>query len=225
MLSAIRRTYQRVLAGEKHAGLIRAVRPYTICSKRKLLTLINLAEMLNRQGVEGDFVECGTFNGGSAALMARCMGPQRHLWMYDSFQGMPTPGEQDTAESQAYAGQYVGSVAKVREALARVGAAPANFTIREGWFQDTFAQPLPERVALLHCDADWYDSVRLVLETFYPRIPQGGCVVLDDFGCWEGCREAFYDFCTATGEKPLLERVSRDQAYWIRGKANNRKAA
>jgi O-methyltransferase len=81
---------------------------------------------------------------------------------------------------------------------------------------------LPERVALLHCDADWYDSVHIVLRTFYPLIPPGGCVILDDFGYWEGCREAFYDFCLQRGEKPLLERLEADQAYWIKGKTHNR---
>ena len=59
-------------------------------------------------------------------------------------------------------------------------------------------------------------------EAVHERIPPGGVVVLDDFGWWEGCREAFYDFCSRHGEKPLLERVDCDQAYWIKGKTDNR---
>ncbi len=66
-------------------------------------------------------------------------------------------------------------------------------------------------------------SIRLLtLETFYPAMPPGGCVVLDDFGYWPGCREAFYDFCRRSGEKPLLERVGGTQAWWIKGLAANR---
>jgi O-methyltransferase len=60
------------------------------------------------------------------------------------------------------------------------------------------------------------------LDNFYKLIPEGGCIVLDDFGYWEGCREAFYDFCLKNNEKPLLERVGTTQAYWIKGRMNNR---
>jgi O-methyltransferase len=47
-------------------------------------------------------------------------------------------------------------------------------------------------------------------------------VILDDFGFWEGCREAFYDFCHQRQEKPLIERVESDQAFWIKGRNHNR---
>jgi len=106
--------------------------------------------------------------------------------------------------------------------MAATGASREEFIIREGWFQDTFKQPLPENVALLHCDADWYQSVTIALETFYPRMPAGACVILDDFGYWDGCRIAFYDFCEKYGERPLLERVGNTQAFWIKGKEHNR---
>jgi hypothetical protein len=106
--------------------------------------------------------------------------------------------------------------------MAAVSTGPERYTIREGWFHDTFKDTLPSQVALLHCDSDWYESVSLVLETFYPLVPDGGCVILDDFGFWEGCREAFYEFCHRHGEKPLLERVERDQAFWIKKRTCNR---
>lgn len=225
MLRSLKQQLKHFVANDRHAALLQTVKPYTLCSPRKLRTLIELAELVNRLGIEGDFVECGTYNGGSAAVLASFLGPNRRLWLYDSFQGMPKPGERDGETSKAFEKQCLGSVDNVKEVLAKIGLPPEQSIIRAGWFQQTFQQPLPERVALLHCDADWYDSVSLVLDTFYRRIPPGGCVVLDDFGYWEGCREAFYDFCGRTNEKPLLERVSCDQAYWVRGKEHNRKAA
>ncbi len=97
-----------------------------------------------------------------------------------------------------------------------------KFVFRKGWFSQTFNQPLPESVALLHCDADWFESVLLTVRTFYDLIPDGGIVVLDDFGWWEGARRAFYVFCRETGEEPLLNRIGRIQAFWIKGKRHNR---
>ena len=50
----------------------------------------------------------------------------------------------------------------------------------------------------------------------------GGVIVLDDFGYWEGAREAFYDFVNERGIKPLVERIGTDQLYWVKGKESNR---
>ena len=39
--------------------------------------------------------------------------------------------------------------------------ADSAYTIRKGWFNDTLACPLPDAIAFLHVDADWFDSVLL----------------------------------------------------------------
>lgn len=204
------------------AEVVEAVKPYTFCPEEKLRNLHRLALRLHEQGVEGDIVECGTYRGGSAAILGTTLLPKQHIWLYDSFAGMPEVSPNDGPDAARYAGLGVASKADVQEILAKVHVASEQTTIREGWFADSFQLPLPEKVALLHCDADWYESVLLVLETFYPRVVEGGCIVLDDFGYWEGCREAFYAFCYKHNVRPLLERCSHDQAYWFKGKAHNR---
>ena len=203
--------------------LLKKARPYTLLTPGKLKNLRRLANLVNERGVEGDFVECGTYRGGSAAMLSTVLPPSRHLWLYDSFQGMPEVTEKDGEGAKAAVGACKAAEADVIEALKVFGLPKSQYTIRKGWFQDTFKEPLPEKVALLHCDADWYESVILVLETFYSRVPEGGCIILDDFGCWEGSREAFYDFCFKYELKPLIERLEGDQAYWIKGKAHNRR--
>ena len=40
----------------------------------------------------------------------------------------------------------------------------------KGWFQDTFPKATVGAIALLHVDADWYDSVRLCLERFWDDV-------------------------------------------------------
>jgi O-methyltransferase len=150
------------------------------------------------------------------------MGSGRKLWIYDSFQGMPETRELDGEEARKYVGTCFASKGDVLEILSATGARPDEFVIMEGLFTNTFQEELPEQVALLHCDADWYDSVNIVLEIFYPLIPEGGCIILDDFGFWEGCRRTFYDFCQKQGERPLLERVGITQAFWIKAKEHNR---
>lgn len=202
--------------------LVRKVTPYTLCDSERIKSLINLSADVNSKGIEGDFVECGTYKGGTAAVLSKYMGAGRRLYLYDSFEGLPETSEKDGAEAAKWVGRCVGSVEDVKEVMKLVQTKEDQYVIRKGWFEQTFREALPNKVALLHCDADWYSSVMIVLDTFYPLIPEGGCIVLDDFGYWEGCREAFYDFCEKRGEKPLLERVGRSQAYWIKAQKHNR---
>jgi O-methyltransferase len=199
------------------------VQAYTYCSFGKLKNISQICQYLNNNNIPGDFVECGTYKGGSAAVISQYLESQRHLWLYDSFAGLPETSPEDGEDAKKWIGDCQASVEDVQTVMNLVGTKAENYTIRKGWFEDTFVNsPLPETVALLHCDADWYKSVLLVLETFYDRIPDGGCVILDDFGFWEGCREAFYDFCHQHNEKPLIERVESDQAFWIKGRNHNR---
>lgn len=203
-------------------ALVNRLKAHTMSDFERIRSLIDLSLYLNSQQIEGDFVECGTYKGGTAAVLSRYMGPGRHLYLYDSFEGMPPPSDKDGAEAAKWVGKCRGSVEDVHQAVKLVSTDDSRYTIIGGWFEQSFRKKLPNKVALLHCDVDWYDSVKIVLDTFYPLISEGGCIVLDDFGYWEGCREAFYDFCGKYGEKPLLERIGRSQAYWIKHKLNNR---
>ncbi len=202
--------------------LIQALAPHTLCTPNRLNNLRRLGRYMNLHGIEGDFVECGTYKGGTAAALALELAQNRHLWLYDSFEGMPETTEKDGMEAGQWVGQCVAAQADLERALAIVEAPQDRYTIRPGWFSETFQQPLPDRIALLHCDADWYDSVTIVLETLYDRIVEGGAIVFDDFGYWEGCREAVFNFCRGRGIAPLIERVGPDQAFWIKGRTHNR---
>lgn len=202
--------------------LINKIKPYTLCGPDRIKTLIKLSKDLNLKKIEGDFVECGTYMGGTAAILAKYMSEARQIWLYDSFEGMPETTEKDGSDAKGWVGRCVGSVKDVKEIMKLLSICEERYIIKKGWFDQTFREELPNKVALLHCDADWYDSVSIVLDTFYHLIPEGGCVILDDFGHWEGSREAFYDFCIRHNEKPLLERVGNGQAYWIKGKLHNR---
>ncbi|MFX0199790.1 MAG: TylF/MycF/NovP-related O-methyltransferase [Candidatus Hodarchaeota archaeon] len=201
--------------------LYEIITDYTLLDVERIHSLWMLVNDINIRKIGGDIVESGCSRGGSSAVLRAGMGSQRRLWIYDSFQGLPAPSTQDGGKKH-YVGECAASVKDVLEILTVTGASKEEFVIRQGWFRDTFKQELPERVALLHCDVDWSESVSLVLETFYPLIPKGGTIILDDFGHWEGCRIAFFEFCERYGEHPLLERVGYTQAFWVKGKRYNR---
>ncbi|GAC1404449.1 MAG: hypothetical protein NVSMB56_19020 [Pyrinomonadaceae bacterium] len=203
---------------------LQRIRSYSMSDIRLLEELNTLAHDVIAQKVVGDFVECGVCNGGSAAAVACALrDTDRRLWLYDSFQGLPEPIECDGGLAREFVGKCLGAEENVREALRLSEFPEERYTIRKGWFHETFPlRPLPDAVAILHIDADWYDSVMLTLNTFYDLVPDGGVIILDDFGHWEGCREAFYDFVAERKIKPLLERFGHTQAFWVKNREHNR---
>jgi O-methyltransferase len=189
-----------------------------------LLTLHQTARDVARRRVPGDIVECGVFTGGSAAAIATAFhDTPRTVWLFDSFQGMPPASHNDGPFAQSLpAGECRGDPVTVRRNLTRAGVSPERIRLRAGWFTETFTQSLPEQVAFLHIDADWYESVLLSLRTFYPLVVSGGAIVLDDFGWWEGCRRAFYDFTREHRIQPLIDRDGAGQLLWFKGAQHHR---
>jgi O-methyltransferase len=201
-----------------------AVAARTLLDATRLQTLWQAARHVIANGIAGDIVECGTYRGGSAGLLGLAtLGAQRKLWLYDSFEGMPTPTANDGHKAANYVGKLACLHQEVSDFLVTLALDQDYLEIVPGWFKDSFQRQLPHSISVLHCDADWYESVKLVLETMYPRVSEGGYVVLDDFGYWEGCRAAFFDFCKEAGIAPLLERTGPWQAHWQKGREHNRK--
>lgn len=194
--------------------LFRRVAPYTKVSREKLAALCRLIATLDRDRIAGAIVECGVFRGGAAAVMAWQSGGRRDLYLFDSFEGLPPPGVEDgeIARRQFQEGWCAGTVEDVHQAFRAAGAAPERVHIVKGWFADTFPRSDLPPIALLHIDADWYDSVRLCLETWYDRVVPGGFVVLDDYGRWEGCTRATDEFLRRR-HLPPLERTGSAGHY------------
>ncbi len=145
----------------------------------------------------------------------------RHLWLYDSFEGMPETTDKDGAEAKKWVGECKASEDDVYTIMKQVGTPDSSYTIKKGYFQDTFKTNLPEKIALLHCDADWYDSVTIVLDTMFEKISTSGFIVLDEYGYWEGCRKAYDNFCKRNNISPRLIRVGSTQAYWEKSKPHS----
>ncbi|MEO1470290.1 MAG: TylF/MycF/NovP-related O-methyltransferase [Pseudomonadota bacterium] len=169
--------------------------PFTQVSRRRQESILEKTEALVRDGVAGDFVECGVLDGGTAALMAyAARADDRRVHLFDAWAGMPEIALQDGEGSRKWVGDIVGSPRRVRAVLGKVGANTANIVIHQGWFDDTLPVSEVERIAFLHIDCDFYEPTKLVLETFVPRMVSGGWVQIDDYTSFEGCRVAVNAF-------------------------------
>jgi hypothetical protein len=78
----------------------------------------------------------------------------------------------------------------------------------QGKVEDTIPGALPERIAILRLDTDWYASTAHELAHAYDRLSPGGVLLIDDYGCWAGSRKATDEFIERTGEPLLLLRAA-----------------
>jgi O-methyltransferase len=190
---------------------------WTMLGPRRGRMLHRLVEEVDRAGVPGALVDCGVWNGGSTILLSAAA-PERDVWAFDSFAGLPEPHELDGRESEGLGGELVGSEQKLRAGFERF-AHPARLHVRAGWFEETLEDAAGDigPVAVLHCDGDWYDSVLVTLEVMYPLVSPGGFVVIDDYGTFPGARRATDDYRLRVGEGAPLRRIDQSGRYWCKG--------
>ena len=154
----------------------------------RLLYFERLLSLL--KSVQGDIVECGVSEGMSLiifAILNRTFSTKRHIWGFDSFEGLPTPSREDLSGLKAMARKGMfryACEARVFSNLRGAGfdehAIREQVTIIKGWFSDTLPK-YDGSIALLHLDADLYDSTICALENLWPKVTIGGIAAFDEY--------------------------------------------
>ncbi|HSD66314.1 MAG TPA: TylF/MycF/NovP-related O-methyltransferase [Vicinamibacteria bacterium] len=204
----------------------------TLVSYDRLRNAQELGEAAVREGTPGAFVECGVWKGGVAALLAMVAREEnrgRLTHLFDSFEGLPQPTEEDGHRADGYPTRarreelrpvhlYAADLASVEQWLfGPLGLSRAAVRIHKGWFQEVLPRAAPEigDISLLRIDADWYESVKVCLECLYDRVVPGGYVILDDYGGYPGCRRAWDEFAVGRGIHVPLNVVD-SYGVWLR---------
>lgn len=201
-----------------------AAREYTMSSSSRMYALYKAVHYVLDAGIPGDFVECGTWRGGSVMVIALTLLQRgvsdRTIHVFDTFEGMPPPSEQDVSVSGERAADMlavqdpsdaksvwcVADLDSVRHNLLGTGYPQDMFHLVKGRVQDTLPASAPEHVSLLRLDTDWYDSTRHELEQLYPRLSENGVLIIDDYGHWRGARQATDEYFSG-GRNILLNRI------------------
>jgi hypothetical protein len=156
--------------------------------------------------VDGDTAECGVWFGATSyMILRRSEGSDKTHHMFDSWEGLPTPGAMDGEHFQEPgrgAGYLAAPEQKVRATMAEFDRA----RFYKGWIPERFAEVADRRFALVHSDVDLYEPTMATLEFFYPRLSDRGVLICDDSGLAKcpGARQAMDEFF-ATKPEPLIE--------------------
>jgi O-methyltransferase len=209
---------------EEHAAIWWKVKPYTMTSVERVVALCQSIAYLENHQVPGDIVECGVWKGGSVMASALALlaldSTQRQLYLYDTFTGMPEPApididfqgrparellRQTTPEADLTRARC--SLHDVKEALIQTRYPWEKLIFVPGRVETTIPQQAPDEIALLRLDTDWYESTYHELEHLYPRLVEGGVLIVDDYGHWQGAQKAVDDYFRKNGIEVDLRSI------------------
>ena len=136
--------------------------------------------------VEGDFAEVGVFKGGSARIICLAKG-DRPLHLFDTFEGLPEPGNEDTGLLKS---TFTASLIEVKLHLNDY----ENVHIYKGLFPETATPIKDKKFAFVHLDGDLYNTTKQALYFFYPRMEKGGLILMHDYQRIKGVTKAIKEF-------------------------------
>ena len=185
------------LRGNLHRSIDAGLRTLLDYQRLAMLT----AALRATKELHGDVIEFGTFQGGSAGVMLQEMPSSKTLHICDSFEGMPDVAPEDNFHQK---GDFAAtSKETVESGLLKLGT---NFTVHAGFFDKTIEDLEHDRslrFSFAHIDVDLYQSVKDCLEFCYPRMVDGGIIILDDYGAPTclGAKQAADEFFDSKPEK------------------------
>ncbi|GAB1449413.1 hypothetical protein MASR2M44_24410 [Bacteroidota bacterium] len=222
--------------------LLQVIRKNTMVNESRLVNLQEVIRYVASANLPGAYVECGVWKGGSVAFAAHQFLSNKHqapLHLFDAFDDICQPdaavdGQRavhDVGGNTNAAGQLTpvkgvydklggpGEEQKVVELIAtQVGYPKEKIHIHKGWFQDTLPVDSAQvgEIAVLRLDGDWYSSTKVCLDYLFNQVVSGGVIIVDDYGCYEGCKKAVDEFLQAQNLTPFLIKVDDECVYWIK---------
>jgi hypothetical protein len=208
----------------QNRAIVERAFPHTMTGVLRLDATVRAVRHCVAREVPGAFAECGVWRGGSVLAMLLTLqeldATDRDVYLYDTFEGMTEPTEhdvrfdgqsassqlatQDRLESKVWA---YASLEDVQAGFETVPYPSERVHFIKGPVEETVPGQLPEQIAILRLDTDWYESTAHELKHMYDRLVPGGVLMLDDYGWWQGSKLATEEFLDRTGEQLLLIRM------------------
>ncbi len=208
-----------------HTDIIELVSSYTMTSVERVYVLIESVRYILRNKVQGVFLECGVYKGGSMMAIALTLIAEgvtdRDLYLFDTFEGMPIPSVRDVDiwgnsaidEFSRKNGKLSSSdwanasLEEVRQAMALTGYPSDRVHFVKGMVETTIPNKALARIALLRLDTDWYQSTMHELQHLFPILSERGILIVDDYGHFKGSKEAVDEYFEAQEIQPFLHRI------------------
>jgi O-methyltransferase len=165
-------------------------------SPSELWMIRELAAAQSHHG--GCFAEVGVFRGVSAEVICQAKDPATEIYLFDTFEGLPPPGNLDA--------RFKESMFSASEEAVCARLQPySKWRIFKGLFPGTAMAVANSSFSFVHLDVDLYESTLAGLEFFWPRLLKGGVLVSHDFSHCKGVHGAFREFFQHRMDYRLIE--------------------
>ena len=178
-------------------------------------------EYIFKNNIDGVLVECGVDSGKFELLWIKelqRLNMSRDIYMFDTFTGLTEPGENDRTCSDAILysmskdevyNTWKSSIVndetnnwcytpldRVKQNLNSTGYPENNLHYIVGDVLKTLEDKanIPEKIAVLRLDTDWYESSKIEIEKLYDNVVKGGLIIFDDYYHWYGQWKATEEF-------------------------------
>ncbi len=158
----------------------------------ELTVILRQLEVVLANAIAGDVVEFGCYEGTTSLFLQRVLqthnevratpvASRRMLHVYDSFAGLPLKSEKDSspAGEQFRPGELHATKSQLIKHF-KQAQLPLPI-IHKAWFNELINHDLPPTIALAFLDGDFYESITQSLQLVWPRVSNGGMVIVDDY--------------------------------------------
>jgi O-methyltransferase len=198
------------------------IKSHTMIGQARLRSLRELVETTIRENIPGDYIETGIWRGGACILMRAVLAAygvrDRKVFCADSFEGLPPPSP------EKYPADKRDRLYRFRELAISEDIVRANFAAYDllddqvvflkGFFSETLPRLTTEKFAIIRLDGDMYESTMDALTSLYDRVPDGGFVIIDDYGALRNCARAVHDFLDRRNVTVELKKVDESCVWW-----------
>lgn len=205
---------------------IKLTKTYTLTTPERIASLVNAVKYVVNNKIQGDIVECGVWKGGSSMAAIQSLihfndTQEREIYLYDTYEGMSEPTDDDKAVSGESAKDMLNnsdigdstsvwcysSIDEVKSNIHQLGYPKSKIHFVKGKVEDSIPKEIPQKIAILRLDTDWYESTKHELEYLYPLLVSGGVLIIDDYGHWAGAKKAVDEYISKNNLKLLLNRI------------------
>ena len=224
---------KRMSKSEIHSHIISSVQNRTMTCESRLLNLLEIVDYIIDNNIDGSFVECGVWRGGSSLAVALNLKNRgindRKIYLFDTFAGMTPPSPYDflsdnKLKASTLLAKYsnkkinkdhtkdiraISGLEDVLTGFREMDIDLGVLQVIEGNVLKTLsvAENVPEKISLLRLDTDFYDSTLLELQVLWPRLSNSGVLIIDDYDYWNGARLATDEYFASLGIRPLMFRM------------------
>lgn len=200
---------------------------FTMAGGARIQNVRDLVSSTITENVPGDFLEAGTWRGGSS-IMARVVqhvlgeDAKRRTYFCDSFSGLPPSSQARDTDGWSHMHFLEVSQSEVEDNLKRFVKLDGNVRFIKGYFSESLPKVRAEiqkdgrSLAVVRGDGDMYESFMDILYNLYEFVPVGGYFICDDCPKIDVAQQAIDEFRKLHDIQEPIQKVegSISGSFW-----------